>query len=225
MSSNISKDNCISIYDFYMDILIKKYPELTNINSSTSLNLFKNHLLKLSQYYHINNKSNVNTIDEIYIFRTLKVKPNTNNYFFNYFIKNHFFIMEYIDKFNLNIEKDITDLDIKDYIYSNLLNCLKDNSITKVPSNKNKSDYMIIKDTCVKERLTYYNYLVANEIHPNHAKKYINKKYIEVIFNSNRLPEIEYVPGISKHPKSEYLSSNRNLKDVLEINSQYNEKI
>lgn len=176
----------ITPYEFYIDSFNKKS------STNDKNDLITEHLLKLSKYFTIQTKDN--SIESIIYKGKYKIDPHYDNYLFKFFMKNHFYLSEYLNKYE-NIESiNITKGEIKDFILTKFYTCLQKNSINKKENEhlKNKSDYDIISSICVKERLTYYNYLLDNDIKSKEQiKKYLNKKYIEIILNSSRDPIID----------------------------------
>jgi hypothetical protein len=220
-TSQLDKDknkDMVSIYDYYMALIKTNYPSITE-NQIDTIPLFKQHLLKLSEYYSIRTKPfEPFTIHQIDIFRKYKVKSQYDNYLFKHFMKNHFFIIEFLNKFDYITTRSITEIDIKDKILSNFYNCLHMHSIDKIENSRLKvlNDYQIISTVCVKERLTYYNFLIDKGLEPSSIKKYINSKYIEIILKSDRPPIFEYQKGYPGEPK-DFLDRNIKISDVIKV--------
>lgn len=179
----------------------------------------KSHIIELSELFALKTKSNNNDnvsntnnastcntqIDEILAMRKYKILINEENYLLKYFLKNHFSINEILTTPNLEnkLETEITDIEIKDFILNDFYTCLRENNLNDNPRLSKFSANELIGTVCVKERLTYYNYLVEKTtISKSDIKKYINKKYFEVILKRGDLPNVEY----DKKPLGELFS-------------------
>ena len=182
-----------SPYDFYSDLLKINHPEVSKEALEKDV-LFTKKLLNLSQYYTLYLKESDKSIDKIQINGKYFIDPHYDNYLFKHYMKNHFYIMEYIKGFSTISNLKITDFEIKDYILSKFYSCLNSYSVDLKENHhiKKMTDYEIISTLCVKERLTYYSFLSSNKLmEKQNIKNYLNKKYIELVLKSPRQPIIE----------------------------------
>ena len=206
-----------NILTFYENVFKNSF--LSEFYSENTL--IKRQLIDLSEKYSVTSKEfQPNHINEIILMRKWKVLYNSDNYFLNYFMKNHFSITNFLKndikenegKFIFNTE--LSKKEIKDYIINSFHSCLKDNSITKNKDimdlfgsskyNEENKHRKMIETICVKERLQYYNFLtMETNMSKDVIKKYLNKKYVEIILNSSEIPSIQY--------------DNKKLNDLFEV--------
>lgn len=182
----------INLYQYYENLFKDQNKEII-----FSKNILLNQqIIKLSELYSLTTKKyEPMQVENIIAMRKYKVIPNTKNYLFEYFIKNHFSITELLNNSNneYKSETEISQVEIKDYILNSFYKCLNENSIKKNNDIKVKTHREIVETVCVKERLTFYNYLCENtNMTKQEIKKYINKKYVEKIMWSNENPNVEF---------------------------------
>jgi len=171
--------------------------------------IFENHnligkkLMKLSEDYFISKNKNLNnSTDKIEINNDERVKqifyrglipldPSAENYLFMKFLKFHFGFIKFINWYEPNrFDKLLIDENlIKDYLLKNFYVCLEKNKRELKEKLNTLTDFQIISNVCVKERLSLYNYFTENGISQEEAKNYINRQYMVVIKNSNRPPD------------------------------------
>jgi hypothetical protein len=181
-----------NLYKYYESLFKNQNKE----NLFTKNLLLNQQITKLSELYSLTTKAyEPLIIENIITMRKYKVVPNIKNYLFELFIKNHFYISELLnnEESDFKVNNEISQVEIKDFILNSFYSCLNENSIKKIPENKVKSNRELIENTCVKERLTFYNYLLENtNMSKLEIKKYINKKYIEKLLWSNEVPDNNY---------------------------------
>lgn len=164
-----------------------------------SHNIIGKKLLKLSDDYFIaknkNEKIQPNNFDEkikqIFYRNMIPLDPSADNYLFLKFMKFHLSFLQFINWYQPNnFDKlIIDDILIKDYVMKNFYVCLE-KSKRELRDKLNKlTDFQIVSNVCIKERLTLYNYFIDNEVSSNEAKNFINKQYMIVIRNSNKAPD------------------------------------
>ena len=159
--------------------------------------------MKLSEDYFISKNKNLNnSTDKIEINNDERVKqifyrglipldPSAENYLFMKFLKFHFGFIKFINWYEPNrFDKLLIDENlIKDYLLKNFYVCLEKNKRELKEKLNTLTDFQIISNVCVKERLSLYNYFTENGISQEEAKNYINRQYMVVIKNSNRPPD------------------------------------
>lgn len=213
-----------NLFYFYENLFNDK-----NMNDEFHNNLvIQKQLLYYSEIFSIKTKKFFPLhIEDIYAFRKSKINVSSDNYLFRFFMRNHLYLNEFLKnieeskKEKLNVEKDalkedlknektinkinmVSEIEIKDFIVQNFLTCLNQNTVDKKPALRRFSHKEIIEKICVEERLTYYNFLVRQgTLSKDNIKKYLNKKYIEIILKSSDFPEVSY--------------DNIDLKDIIEI--------
>ena len=165
-------------------------------------NLVGKKLMKLSEDYFISKNKNLNSKDnntrnfdervkQIFYKGLIPLDPSAENYLFMKFIKFHFGFLQFINWYEPNrFDKLFVDDNlIKDYLLKNFYVCLEKNKRELKEKLNTLTDFQIISNVCVKERLTLYNYFIENGISQEEAKIFINRQYMVVIKNSNRLPD------------------------------------
>ena len=165
-------------------------------------NLVGKKLMKLSEDYFISKNKNLNSKDnntrnfdervkQIFYKGLIPLDPSAENYLFMKFIKFHFGFLQFINWYEPNrFDKLLVDDNlIKDYLLKNFYVCLEKNKRELKEKLNTLTDFQIISNVCVKERLTLYNYFIENGISQEEAKNFINRQYMVVIKNSNRLPD------------------------------------
>jgi hypothetical protein len=186
-----------SLYEYYKNLF-----KLSNINYIEIFEkdlLLQKHLLQLGKFYSIKKSNENNKVFDSILFsssstnKTYKLDSSSDNYLFKYFIKTHLYLLEYINNIETLSNISISEIEIKDYISNQFFSCLKNYSIDKKENFllKNKTDYELVSSLCIKERLTFYNYLSQNSnLTGKQIKSFLNKKYMEYILMTQRNPNL-----------------------------------
>jgi hypothetical protein len=69
--------------------------------------------------------------------------------------------------------------------------CLEKNRRELKDKIANYSDFQLISNICVKERLTLFNFLVECEISNKDAKEFINRQYMNILRNKIYTPVLK----------------------------------
>jgi hypothetical protein len=81
---------------------------------------------------------------------------------------------------------------MESYIMKNFFNCLKDNKKIGEENLKRLSDFELISNICINERLTAYNFLTLTQ---NKSKKevktFLNSQYMAVLKGVNTPPKFD----------------------------------
>ena len=240
MTTNNSKTAKV-LYEFYIDYFIqsnKPNHTTTNLDKLNNFNilflskhlLFHKHLLNSSVYFTIQRNTNTDTDtiknntknNSILLFNKIPIVTNQENYLFKYFLKLHYGVLEFQENMSYinNSNSSHTNLDnqIRNKITNNFIDCL---NLNKKNININKEKEISIKNVCVKERLTLYNYLVnfnnnGSSSRSNHdlanIKEYINMQYTKVLgvtINKNK--------NNNKKRKDNCTDTPLNIQDIVSI--------
>lgn len=205
-----------NLYYFYENV----FKDKDLFNQYNSNLVLQKQILYFSEIFSIKTKDYFPLhIEEIYAFRKSKISVSSDNYLFRFFMRNHLYLNEFLKNLNesknenfqnynddekgkINREEilknfqranSVTEIEIKDFIVQNFMSCLKENTIDKKPSLRRFSHREIIEKVCVEERLMYYNFLVKQgTLSKENIKKYLNKKYIEIVLKSDEFPNVSY---------------------------------
>ena len=157
--------------------------------------LIKNHILKVGEVFSVKTKEFQPMHLEEILYDRKSISFDKENFLLKAFLKNHFSIMELLNNENKDyLESNISTLEIKDYIVNSFYDCLHNNSIDKNPKNKRFiSHRQLIENVCVEERIMYFNFINDhNLMKKSDIKKYINKRYVEIILKSDEFPIVNY---------------------------------
>lgn len=163
-----------TLYSFYISLLESKSIEPQDIQNSLFL---RQHILSLSDLYSITTSSGPQ-IKSILFQHKFPPHLSATNYLFLYFLKKHQTIQALIDSFYHYDQYAVTDEDLKDRINENFLNCLHSTQVKRRDLTE-MSDLDLIGSICVRERLTFFNYLSERDSRGTQdIKEYINKSYV-----------------------------------------------
>jgi hypothetical protein len=158
--------------------------------------------LKDSEYntnlFKINNNKNNNNdfeldFDGILYKGLYPLDISSNNFLYLKMLKFHYGLMQFIDLYGkYHFEKISTDeVLMNDYLNKKFIACLqKTKDEIGVKANE-LTDFQLISNICIRERLTLFNFLLNDvKLKRNDIKKYINNQYMK-IFRQKSL-RIEY---------------------------------
>ena len=173
--------------------------------------IFENHnligkkLMRISEDYYIASNKNERSqnsnqfsqkffeekVKNIFYKNLIPLDPSADNYLFMRFLKFHLGFVQFIQWYEPNGFNRllIDDILIKDFLLKKFYVCLEKNKRELREKLNTLTDFQLISNVCVKERLTLYNYFIENEVHPTDAKKFINSQYMLVLRNSKRSPD------------------------------------
>jgi hypothetical protein len=209
-----------------VDILFNFYWK----NFVTDPKILENHpllgkkLMKLSEeFFVVANKNknleienNLGSVDKNFPVNKILYKNlipldlSSENYLFTKFLKFHFGFVKFSQWYKPNdfSKLEVNDTIMKDYLSKNLLVCL-DRSKKELKEKINTlSDFKLISNTCIKERLSLYNFMIEFDIEPSAAKEFINIMFMKAYRNK------AYNPDLSSETK------NINLESLLKIYSK-----
>lgn len=171
-------------------------------------------LLKFSEEYFIVKNHNKNTtennsfdskdstksvpINKILYKNLIPLDLSSENYLFTKFLKFHLGFVKFSQWYKPNDfnKLEVNETIMKDYLTKTLLVCL-DKSKKNLKEKLNTiSDFQLISNTCIKERLTLYNFMIEFEIDPSYAREFINVIYMKSYRNKS------YVPDLSNETKN-----------------------
>jgi hypothetical protein len=180
------------LFNYYWKLFNK-----TNSNNDDNYSYIQNHILfgrkliNLSKIYSIkvDREDNLKAI----FFNQLPLDLSSENLLFLKFMKFHSGFVEFNNLFKPNrLDKiDVDEIALKDYISQKFYVCLEKSKREYKENINDLSDFQIISNICVKERLMYFNYLVDNNIERKIARNYINEEYMRVFRNKKRLPNLK----------------------------------
>jgi hypothetical protein len=186
------------LVDYYTSIFLTKNPSwgIENFFSypiipPSLVNLSKEYILQLKKVEN-NIEKNDDNIKGIFYQKLIPLDVSTDNLLFLKFMKFHVNFLKFSSLFEENkFERfALEESKIKDYISSSFFQCLE-NSKKKNQNELHKmTETQLISNLCVKERLTFFNYLTKNRVKVNEAKNYINSQYMKYFRGKSYIPEI-----------------------------------
>lgn len=180
------------LFNYYWKIFSK-----TNLESDSKFSEIQKHsllgkkLLKLSEDYSVQLDRNDN-LKTIYFRNKIPLELNAENILFLKFMKFHSGFVEFNQLFKRE-GFDKLELDenaLKDYISQKFYVCLEKSKREYKTKINDLSDFQVISNICVKERLMYFNYLIDNGLDRKIARNYINEEYMRVFRNRKVLPNL-----------------------------------
>jgi hypothetical protein len=105
-------------------------------------------------------------------------------------MKFHSGFVEFNNMFKQFEKYQIDESAMKDYISQRFYICLEKSKREYKSKIGELTDFQLISNICVKERLMYFNYLVDNSIERKIARNYINEEYMRVLRNRKALPNL-----------------------------------
>ena len=213
------------LYDYYLNIILS-----SNIDKNKFIKMHPlviSNILKLSNDYILAERKNRkgliedNTIrnselkfdiDTILYKNFLPLDVSAKNYLYLKLLKFHFGMRQFLEIYSTyQFDKlHIDDSLMNDYLNKKFIVCL-DNSKKELRNKVNElSDFQIISNICVKERLTLYNFLNGEmNLKKTEIKNYINNQYIKVLRNRKDYT----IEADIKHVKNKIEFSNE-LKNI-----------
>jgi hypothetical protein len=173
------------IYKFYTDLFTTTNPE-SDLNKMIDKHfLLVKRLMSMTKNYMI--KSQSDKVTSIY-FQNIPLDLSSNNYLFMKFMKFHSGFLQFNESYGPgNFEKvEIDNNMLNDFIARQFYVCL--NKSKTLFEGKNVSDYEMIKNTCVRERLTFFNFLSENGTSRRTARDFINSEYMKILKGYPRIP-------------------------------------
>lgn len=222
------------LYDFYMNYFISKNEDKKKLIQMHPLVVEK--ILKLSNDFIFakQNKNSIISFEENKVknsemnidFDTILYKGlfpldiSGKNYLYLKILKFHFGMMQFIDLYTkYRFDKLLVDdVLMNDYLNKKFLVCL-DRSKNELKNKVDEfTDFQLISNVCVKERLTLYNFLSEGmNLNKNEIKRYINNQYINAFRgNSPRTTQ-----GFANHLNNPDFNSELKNKYVEDIINPY----
>lgn len=190
-----------SLDDLYLRKLNKQ-----NVNFSTILPFFGFYLDDFGSRF-IYKVDPINNTPLIF-YDGRRLHCSSNNYLFLKFAKFHIGYANFLSGLKNNKELEnlpVTSEMMENYIMKKFYFCLNEQKKKTNPEELKKlSDFQLITNLCIKERLTVYNFLNnERKRRPKEIKSFINQQYLKILRDSPQKGEIE-------NPKV-------NVKDVFEF--------
>jgi hypothetical protein len=181
-----------------------EYFIVSNKNKNQNINSDKN-----SQLNSTENPQNL-PINKILYKNLIPLDLSSDNYLFTKFLKFHLGFVKFSQWYQPNDfnKLEVNETIMKDYLTKSLLVCLDKTKKDLKEKLNTVSDFKLISNTCIKERLTLYNFMIEFDIDPSSAKEFINVIYMKAYRNKS------YVPDLSSETK------NINVDSLLKIYSK-----
>jgi hypothetical protein len=185
---NISPDNDKKfIYHFYTDLFQNINPES---NLETMLNkhfIIAKRLISLSNTYTIKTKNEKVTS---LFYKEIPLDLSADNYLFLKFMKFHSGFIKFNEWYGPNSfeEIDIDNSVLNDYIARQFYACLEKNKVTMKDKALQLQNFELISSVCVKERLTFFNYLIDTGVERRLAREFINSEYMKILKKVSKVP-------------------------------------
>ena len=182
----------IFIYKFYIDLF-------NSVNTDANKMLDKHFilakkLLNLSNDFTIKSKEEkVNSI----FFRNVQLDLSAENYLFLKFMKFHSGFLKFNELYsqveNIEIDENI----LNEFISRQFFVCLEKSKRNLKDKVKDFSDFQIISNICVKERLMFFNYLTDKGTQRKMARDFINSEYMKVFRGQAKVPSLNETKKIN----------------------------
>lgn len=202
------------LFNFYWNSIVKDHKIFENHS------LIGKKLKSLSEeYFIIKNKEDVENKDifnsKILYKNLIPLDISSDNYLFTKFIKFHMNFVKFNQWYKPNdFEKlEVNETIMKEYLTKDLIQCLEKSKKKLGDTVDNLSDFKLISNTCVKQRLSLFNFLVDFNIERKDARDFINKMYLKIY--RNKVYELDF----SKELKDV------NMEKFIESYSKSNKKI
>jgi hypothetical protein len=205
------------IFDFYWKLFQKKNPDGSGFENHP---LVGKKLLSLSEEFYIM-KDKISTspssskltesdfnVKSIFYKKFIPIDLSPNNLLFLKFMKFHLGFLKFNDWYSANNFKDLEiDLNLmREYLTKGFFVCLEKNKRTLKTEINTMTDFQIISNICIKERLTLFNFMVSNtELNSTDIKNFINRQYMQVFRNRNYLPVLNEVVNIKNVTIDDYI--------------------
>lgn len=118
---------------------------------------------------------------------------SSKNFLYLKMLKFHFGLMQFFDLYEkYHFDKvAIDEVLMNDYLNKKFINCLQSSKETLGVKVNEFSDFKLISNICVRERLTLFNFLLYEmKLKRGDVKKYINNQYLKVF--RERTLKVEY---------------------------------
>jgi hypothetical protein len=200
------------LFNFYWNSIVKD-PKIFENHS-----LIGKKLKSLSEeYFIVKNKEQTENKDifnsKILYKNLIPLDISSDNYLFTKFIKFHINFVKFNQWYLPNefAKLEVNEIIMKDFLTKELIQCLEKNKKKLEGSLETLSDFKLISNTCVKQRLSLFNFLIDFNIERKDAKDFINKMYLRVyrnkVYELNFSKELKdenmekFVEGYSKNKK------------------------
>jgi hypothetical protein len=196
-------------------LALKFYTNLfQDFNTDSNINtMFEKHTILFKKLLNISNEYTLKTKEEkvnsIY-YKNIPLDTSADNLLFMKYIKFHSGFLKFNEWYRPNnFDKiEIDEQILNDYIAKQFYVCLEKNKRHLKDKVKELSDFQLISNICVKERLTFFNFLMDKGTQRKLARNFINMEYIRLFRDSN------YLPNLSREIK------NIELSNILQVYSK-----
>jgi hypothetical protein len=180
----------ILVYKFYIDLFKEQNPDSDPEVMIDKHFILGKRLLKLSEEYMI--KQNDNKVESIY-YKGIPLDLSGENYLFMKYMKFHSSFLKFSEWYKPNnFEKiEIEDLTLNDYIAKQFYVCLEKNKRNIKDKINELTDFQLISNICIRERLMFFNYLLNKGTKRRSAQNFINSEYMRIFRNTNKQPEMK----------------------------------